>query len=672
MSGIGFPNNLNPETSKVLDNRCAGPSTATDSIAFPAQGLLRYETDNDNWKYYDNTNNWVDLSTGVTYTGGEGVNIDDNVINIGQSVATNDSPSFNQLSLGVTGTNKGIINLKDITNIGTQTVAQIKGINEGTNGGKLQFFTKADNGPLTERLSILESGLVKITTNSTGLVIASADGVSEQGYIYHSQTSADKDFVIDAFSHQPPHPIPPNKGIVFRTGGGLNIDGVDRMRIRADGRVGINTIIPGGLLEVKNDSTQSMLYSTTGNLSLFDPEGAAGVEVRLGAAWGRPGVYSSGRLELQSRNTGIIFGDTNAEKMRMNASGAITLESDSGDCRFRNARIGNLYSDSHASFSAANYFSEYNYAILQSNSEGHTYVNAPASASLHLRNNNINKMIINAGGVGIGTSTPYFPLHVVGRSGGTNFGYRRWFSYNIGLTPDQAAGGEASIYASHDITIGGYFISAQGAANVSDERIKKDISDINDGDALNILRLLKPKKYSYKDTISRGSEPVWGFIAQEVRDTLPYATFKKNDFIPNIYELANVSSSNVITFTNFNTSDLESHTNALIRIMDINDKEHNIHLTEIIDEHSIRVEEDLDEWSGSVDESGNVIQGSQIFVYGEEVHDFHVLKKDAIFTAATAALQEVDRQQQADKARISDLETQLALVLTRLEALENA
>ena len=278
------------------------------------------------------------------------------------------------------------------------------------------------------------------------------------------------------------------------------------------------------------------------------------------------------------------------------------------------------------------------------------------------------------GNVGIGTSTPYFPLHVVGQSGGTAIGNRRFFQHSntSGLIADSAASSVASIYANRDIISGNYFISAKGAAISSDERIKKDISDINDGDALNTLRLLKPKKYSYKDTIQRGSEPVWGFIAQEVRDTLPYATLKKNDFIPNIYELANVSSSNVITFTNFNTSDLESHTNTLIRIIDINDKEHDIHLTEIIDEHSIRVDEDLDEWIGSVDESGNVIQGTQIFVYGEEVHDFHVLKKDAIFTVATAALQEVDRQQQADKARISELETQLASVLTRLEALENA
>jgi hypothetical protein len=47
----------------------------------------------------------------------------------------------------------------------------------------------------------------------------------------------------------------------------------------------------------------------------------------------------------------------------------------------------------------------------------------------------------------------------------------------------------------------------------------------------------------------------------------------------------------------------------------------------------------------------------------QEVNDFVFLKKDAIWTVATSALQEVDRQQQADKVRIADLES-------RIEALE--
>ena len=149
----------------------------------------------------------------------------------------------------------------------------------------------------------------------------------------------------------------------------------------------------------------------------------------------------------------------------------------------------------------------------------------------------------------------------------------------------------------------------------------------------------------------------------------------------------------------------------------------------MIDEHTIRVEEDLTEWTGSVDETGNVITeittttltpeeyealkdkagcvanisgyqnanvvisieeyngledttgyeevienytktttiypGTQLFVYGQEVDDFIFVKKEAIWTVATSALQEVDRQLQDTKA-------QLASVLARLDALESA
>jgi hypothetical protein len=52
-------------------------------------------------------------------------------------------------------------------------------------------------------------------------------------------------------------------------------------------------------------------------------------------------------------------------------------------------------------------------------------------------------------------------------------------------------------------------------------------------------------------------------------------------------------------------------------------------------------------------------------VYGQEVDDFIFVKKEAIWTVATSALQEVDRQLQDTKA-------QLASVLARLDALESA
>ena len=85
-----------------------------------------------------------------------------------------------------------------------------------------------------------------------------------------------------------------------------------------------------------------------------------------------------------------------------------------------------------------------------------------------------------------------------------------------------------------------------GTLGASDERIKKDIVDVDDGSALEALRLLKPKRYKYRDIVARGSDLVWGFIAQDVRDTLPHATQLRTESVPDIYETADVSGSNVL------------------------------------------------------------------------------------------------------------------------------
>ena len=170
---------------------------------------------------------------------------------------------------------------------------------------------------------------------------------------------------------------------------------------------------------------------------------------------------------------------------------------------------------------------------------------------------------------------------------------------------------------------------------------------------------LKPKKYKYKDEVQRGTEPVWGFIAQQVGAILPYATKLRTESLPNIYELANVSNSNVITFTNFDTSNLESNA-MVLKVYDVDDKEHLINIAEVIDGHSIRVDEDLTEWS----------EDDKIFVYGQQVDDFVFLQKDAIWTVATSALQEVDRQLQIEKARNDELQVRLQALEARIEALE--
>ena len=297
--------------------------------------------------------------------------------------------------------------------------------------------------------------------------------------------------------------------------------------------------------------------------------------------------------------------------------------------------------------------------LKQGNRELELYTKTPdGDGDIRFKPNDVERMVIKDGGnVGIGTTTPHAKLQVNGQEGSVTSGSMSFLNTWGGSSPSSLTG--ISIYASHDIVGGSYIASHRSNITASDERIKKDIVDLEDGPALETLRLLKPKRYKYKDVVRGGTDPVWGFIAQEVRETLSYATQLRQDSIPNIYEMVNISTdSSVITFTNFDTSTLESGTKVL-KVFDESDTEHFITFTEVIDDNSLRIEEDLSKWT-------------QLFVYGQRVDDFVFVQKDAIWTVATAALQEVDRQLQAEKEKVTTLETQLASVLTRLDALENA
>ena len=86
-----------------------------------------------------------------------------------------------------------------------------------------------------------------------------------------------------------------------------------------------------------------------------------------------------------------------------------------------------------------------------------------------------------------------------------------------------------------------YSIKSAGAVSStrfilhSDERIKKNIVDVEDDEALVKLRKLHPKKYRYIDESAQGAHQVYGFLANEVQEVLPDAVVEHTNEVPSIY-----------------------------------------------------------------------------------------------------------------------------------------
>ena len=213
-------------------------------------------------------------------------------------------------------------------------------------------------------------------------------------------------------------------------------------------------------------------------------------------------------------------------------------------------------------------------------------------------------------------------------------------------------------------------IEAQALVVTSDRRIKDNIEEINDDVALQQLRQLRPSTYTYKDTYMRGSDPVIGFIAQEVREVLPYAVMNKTSAIPNILKpgIAHIMENNITELRlKIPLDDDMQLTNTTIIKVNVNNTYVEVEVVSCPNKNVIEIVT-----------HENITDESVIVVYGELVEDFHCLNKESIFTVATAALQEVDRQLQAEKTKVATLEsenatlkTQMAEVLSRLVALEN-
>jgi hypothetical protein len=296
-------------------------------------------------------------------------------------------------------------------------------------------------------------------------------------------------------------------------------------------------------------------------------------------------------------------------------------------------------------------------------------------------NNNGWVLYANGENIGIGTTTSLFPLEIAGFAGGSF--PKGHFITNASASIQYTYGDVASSISLK--TSGSIWMNGVHLIITSDQRIKKNIVNLNADKMMNIFRNIRPISFDYIDPMKNYNKKHFGFIAQEVNEVLPEGISLNTDVIPNNMMKADITKPNETDekphFT-LKPDDTDITLQYLLITTDSPLKFDTANPYSSTDTYKFKVycgkewskENDIyirSDYNVTDDKYTYVIGMKKevydvammeptLFVYGQYVYDLHILDHDTIYTVATAALQEVDRQQQADKARIAELEAKVS------------
>ena len=265
-------------------------------------------------------------------------------------------------------------------------------------------------------------------------------------------------------------------------------------------------------------------------------------------------------------------------------------------------------------------------------------------------------IIMNSSGLismGDGRDPTSAKLHVLGSINNT-ISSGRYF--NSSTSGNSSGTFNVSLYAEN------YVVSGTGFFAESDVRIKMDISDIHDNVSLSIIRSVQPKTYGYIDKSSRGQDKVYGFIADQIGPIIPNAVKTTTGYIPNIYDRAScvrqLENGFVYLFT-LHTKMLQNGLeNTFIKIVDPYAREHVVKIESVISSNTFTAS------------AISALEYDEYFVYGQVVDDFKVLNKSAIWTVATAAIQETDRQLQIAKSNLNDKKQRVTVLKEEIDTIK--
>jgi hypothetical protein len=414
----------------------------------------------------------------------------------------------------------------------------------------------------------------------------------------------------------------------------IRVNGFDNINVNQFGNVGIGTTAPAHKLHIVDDNNASIVVKGTGNNTnpaeiSFDKSvvgaqhtSATGYASNRGhfiAVDGidRFNVFPNGRFGFGTTAPAhkIDIFDDNNSTIRVKGTGNNT---NPAEIVFDKTVSGNQH------FSATGY----------ATSRGHfIWVNGFDRLN-----------VLPNGKVGIGTTTPGYPLEVNGGVGPAQNQQGSFFNMDFNKTSEPWATwwADISIKASHAVWATGFFTS-------SDTRVKNIIDISSPEKDLSLLNDLQVTDFTYVDNVGNGKAAKKGFIAQQVEKVFPEAVSRSTGFIPNIYKKTENTRFNATTKTLAitMTTNPELVVGDFVRLYDVNNKEY-VNEVIAVKGNTFTVKS----WESEVKEG--------IFVWGKRVDDFRTVDYDRIFTLNVSATQELYRQMQQTQSENKELKERLA------------